>query len=126
MRIGRRIAVRGSILTAVAGLLIGLCAPAATANPNARNIRYGDSGTAVRCVQLALNMYFEETRRYGHSLEVDSVFGANTLKEVKYFQDLNGLDADGVVGPRTGNYLDNEISDGVLFGFCRSYIPTLR
>lgn len=77
-------------------------------------------------MQLALNMYFEETRRYGHSLEVDSVFGANTLKEVKYFQDLNGLDADGVVGPRTGNYLDNEISDSVLFSFCRSYIPTLR
>ncbi len=33
--------------------------------------------------------------------EVDGSYGAQTEKAVKYFQEANGLEADGVVGPKT-------------------------
>ncbi|MDZ7961189.1 MAG: peptidoglycan-binding domain-containing protein [Aulosira sp. DedQUE10] len=66
----------------------------ATANPSLPNLRFGDSGDAVRVLQrLLLN------NRY--SVKVDGVFGALTETAVKAFQNVQNINADGVVGPRT-------------------------
>ncbi|BAY24287.1 peptidoglycan binding domain-containing protein [Calothrix sp. NIES-2100] len=68
--------------------------PRATANPSLPNLRFGDSGDAVRVLQrLLLN------NRY--AVKVDGVFGALTETAVKAFQNQRNLNADGVVGQRT-------------------------
>ena len=55
----------------------------------------GASGTTVTEIQTRL-------KNWGYySGEVDGVFGSATEKAVKYFQQKNGLTADGVVGAQT-------------------------
>ncbi|MBW4561417.1 MAG: peptidoglycan-binding protein [Mojavia pulchra JT2-VF2] len=66
----------------------------AKSNPSLPNLRFGDSGDAVRVLQkLLLN------NRY--PVKVDGVFGALTETAVKAFQSQRNLVADGVVGTRT-------------------------
>ncbi|MGW6919142.1 peptidoglycan-binding domain-containing protein [Kitasatospora sp. NPDC054939] len=125
MKLTHSTVLRGSTLAAASALLLALAAPTATANPNARYIRYGDSGRAVQCVQHALNEWNYDFNRPSDLAE-DGVFGKNTLNMVKYFQGIQGLDADGVVGPRTGNYLVTELEHLVWWMDCGGYIPTLR
>ncbi|MFF1872860.1 peptidoglycan-binding protein [Kitasatospora herbaricolor] len=101
----------------------------ASANPGVRNVRYGDTSQGVRCVQHALNKWNVSFGRAANLAE-DSVFGDATLREVKYFQDDQGLDADGVVGPRTGNYLLWELSNGIppwqWLDPCKYEVPSLN
>lgn len=55
----------------------------------------GASGTTVTEIQTRL-------KNWGYySGEIDGVFGSATEKAVKYFQQKNGLTADGVVGAQT-------------------------
>lgn len=55
----------------------------------------GSSGDTVREIQTRL-------KNWGYySGEVDGVFGSQTEKAVKYFQQKNGLDVDGHVGNQT-------------------------
>ncbi len=57
--------------------------------------RQGDSGDAVVTIQTKL-------KRWGYySGEADGIFGSNTTKAVQYFQEHNGLPADGIVGAKT-------------------------
>jgi peptidoglycan hydrolase-like protein with peptidoglycan-binding domain len=66
----------------------------ATANASLPNLRFGDSGDAVRVLQrLLLN------NRY--AVKVDGVFGALTETAVKAFQSQRNLKTDGIVGQRT-------------------------
>lgn len=66
----------------------------ATSNPTLPNLRFGDSGDAVRVLQrLLLN------NRY--AVRLDGTFGAVTETAVKAFQNQRNLSADGVVGSRT-------------------------
>ncbi|MFN6578467.1 MAG: peptidoglycan-binding domain-containing protein [Aulosira sp. ZfuVER01] len=66
----------------------------ASTNLSLPNLRFGDSGDAVRVLQrlLLINRY---------SIKVDGVFGALTETAVKAFQNQRNLKADGVVGTRT-------------------------
>ncbi|AFY35815.1 peptidoglycan-binding protein [Calothrix sp. PCC 7507] len=65
-----------------------------TSNPTLPNLRFGDSGDAVRVLQrLLLN------NRY--SVKLDGSFGAVTETAVKAFQNQRNLLADGIVGSRT-------------------------
>ncbi|MBW4644590.1 MAG: peptidoglycan-binding protein [Goleter apudmare HA4340-LM2] len=65
-----------------------------TSNPTLPNLRFGDSGDAVRVLQrLLLN------NRY--PVKLDGVFGAVTETAVKAFQNQRNLATDGVVGSRT-------------------------
>lgn len=57
-------------------------------------VRAGSKGPQVREVQNLLKLL-------GYNLNVDGDFGKSTQDAVKEFQIANGLEADGVVGPRT-------------------------
>ncbi|MGC4101203.1 peptidoglycan-binding protein [Ferruginibacter sp.] len=59
-------------------------------------LRKGDSGTAVLLVQQALN-----AKGIVPKIDEDGVFGSNTLKSVKTFQQQLALEVDGIVGPIT-------------------------
>ena len=54
----------------------------------------GSQGSAVRTLQQALV-------GQGYDIDVDGDFGNGTYEAVVAFQEANGLDADGVVGPNT-------------------------
>jgi len=62
---------------------------------NTPTLRKGAEGELVKKLQARLN---ELT---GAELNVDGKFGAKTESAVIHFQDLHGLTADGVVGPKT-------------------------
>ena len=81
-----------ALLTAFCMLLI-LAAGLRTAY--AATYRQGSSGEAVRTIQTKL-------QRWGYyDGEVDGVYGSSTAEAVKWFQQANGLTADGVAGPAT-------------------------
>lgn len=58
----------------------------------------GDTGARVRDLQARLFAA-------GHKIEQDSVFGPETERTLRAFQRRNGLQADGVAGPRTWQVL---------------------
>ncbi|HLR84631.1 MAG TPA: D-Ala-D-Ala carboxypeptidase family metallohydrolase [Nocardioidaceae bacterium] len=60
-------------------------------------LREGDSGDAVRQLQIRVSGY----AAYGEVLALDGEFGAKTEAAVKGFQKAYGLSADGVAGPDT-------------------------
>lgn len=61
----------------------------------AATYRQGSSGSAVRTIQTKL-------KNWGYyDGAVDGIFGSQTTQAVKYFQQKNGLTADGIVGPAT-------------------------
>ena len=68
-----------------------------TGNPYAapqKNLRLGSRGNDVRWLQYELT-------QAGYQIVVDGVFGSKTDKCVRDFQLQNGLQVDGIVGPKT-------------------------
>jgi murein L,D-transpeptidase YcbB/YkuD len=59
-----------------------------------RTLRNGDEGADVKIAQDALV-------KAGYKLTADGKFGADTEKAVAQFQEKNGLDPDGDIGPAT-------------------------
>ena len=58
-------------------------------------IKKGDSGSTVRTIQTKL-------KNWGYYKgSVDGIFGTQTFNAVKYFQRVNGLAVDGIVGNKT-------------------------
>lgn len=58
-------------------------------------VKSGSSGTIVRTIQTKL-------KKWGYYFStVDGIFGSKTLAAVKYFQRVNGLTVDGIVGKAT-------------------------
>ena len=57
-------------------------------------LRQGDRGEVVTQLQDFLS-------NAGSSLKIDGIFGNGTASAVRAFQKKNGLDADGIVGPKT-------------------------
>jgi hypothetical protein len=93
---------------------VGSDPPPATATPNVPSptpgivgalgakhptLRRGATGADVKALQKALS-------GAGFALDEDGDFGARTLDAVKRFQRQNGLDDDGVVGPKTWRALE--------------------
>lgn len=78
-------------------------APAATVTPSAKpetglpELSRGSKGNTVKALQILLIGYGYSCGSYG----VDGDFGSGTDKAVKAYQKDAGLDADGVVGPKT-------------------------
>lgn len=61
-------------------------------------VRGGTNGEAARAAQVALNAY-------GAGLTVDGVFGSVSVAAAKRFQAAAGRTQDGVIGPRTWEWL---------------------
>ena len=66
-------------------------------------IRKGDTGTAVKVLQLALVAYEYNIGKYGP----DGEFGSDTENAVKRFQKNSGIEVDGIVGRDTWSKLMN-------------------
>ena len=66
-------------------------------------IRKGDTGTAVKVLQLALVAYEYNIGKYG----ADGEFGLDTENAVKRFQKNSGIEFDGIVGENTWGKLMN-------------------
>ena len=66
-------------------------------------VQYGSQGTNAKILQQLLN-------RNGYKLDVDGIFGENTLAAVKDYQQKNGLKVDGVVGDNTWGLLSGDNS----------------
>jgi peptidoglycan hydrolase-like protein with peptidoglycan-binding domain len=66
-------------------------------------IKKGDAGEAVLFVQKKLNKKGAEP-----PLVENGIFNADTLKAVKIFQRQNGLQVDGIVGPKTFGALNRK------------------
>ena len=71
-------------------------------------VRYKDKGDSVKALQTALNSA-------GYNLDVDGIFGKNTLNAVKSYQKANGLTVDGIVGNNTWGAL-NRASQNASIG----------
>lgn len=63
-------------------------------------LRRGSDNNFVFLLQFILN-------QYGNNLTVDGIFGSNTEKAVRTFQQNNGLSVDGIVGQNTWRTLLN-------------------
>ncbi|KQZ87244.1 peptidoglycan-binding protein [Mesorhizobium sp. Root157] len=72
-------------------------------------LRPGSQGEAVADLQRRLTAL-------GYPLSADGIFGPATLAAVERFQADNGLDADGLVGKRTGEAIQTALVSG---GFIR-------
>ena len=73
-------------------------------NPD-KIIQMGQSGTAVKELQMCLNEIM------GLNLDTDGIFGNGTKNAVISFQKKYGLTADGIAGPKT-NKMINQILSG--------------
>ena len=109
--------VRIAASLAGGAILLGTVATGtASALPTAPTIREGARGTAVSCVQLAVDLADNA------GLTVDSIFGPKTLAAVEDFQRRNHLSADGIVGKDTGTAM--WLVDAVHSPDCYTYLPT--
>ncbi|OKJ01787.1 hypothetical protein AMK18_10145 [Streptomyces sp. CB01249] len=125
-------AVRAAAVTGAALAAVALAGPA-QASTSAGYVAYGDSGTAVKCVQIAVN-----ASNVQGDITVDGIWGARTETAVKTFQLINiwGVDpvhgdpifltADGVVGPYTGDVMLRYIADNASGwkSTCAAALPT--
>lgn len=111
--------------TLAAGTLaatVGLAAPSAFADPAPSTheatvtsvtklsqqswptLKRGSRGTDVRALQYLLRRFSDVSQ----DLSADGIFGANTQKAVRLYQESRGVKVDGVVGPLTWAKLVNE------------------
>ncbi|MGQ4484538.1 peptidoglycan-binding protein [Streptomyces sp. 372A] len=113
-------AARAAAVTVAALSAVALAGPA-QAVTTAPYVAYGDTGTAVKCVQIAVNVADE----VHVGITVDGIWGARTEERVRAFQRDHRwafgevgqeipLDVDGVVGPNTGD---------VMLDFIEAYAP---
>lgn len=77
-------------------------------------IKNGASGTSVQQIQQALNIVGQEYTGIPVLVE-DGVFGAETERAIRRFQELFGLEVDGIVGMNTWNKLF-EVSKSIQQG----------
>jgi hypothetical protein len=62
------------------------------------DVQFGESGTSIRWVQWELT-------QAGYKLKIDGDFGSQTDKWVRDYQKKNGLEVDGIVGPKTREHM---------------------
>lgn len=70
---------------------------------NTSLLKEGDRGTQVKDLQSSLT-------KHGHNISKDGIFGPVTGKAVRSFQKIQGLQVDGIAGPKTFNALGQSSS----------------
>ena len=85
----------------------------------AETLRKGDTGIEVKTVQYYLN-FLGTFNQYLPEIAVDGIFGNETLNSVLRFQELYGLDVDGIIGEKTWNRIQ-EAYNGVLLSLPEEY-----
>ena len=85
---------------------LGLDARIASAAANSPPMRSGESGFAVRLLQMALADLGARLPRSFRNGDFDGIYGLETQSAVRDFQLANGLSADGVAGRQTFTALD--------------------
>lgn len=90
--------------TAVAAACIGtiMTTPASAA---LSQLKAGDTGEAVECIQKALNLYYSAWKVRFSPLTVDGVFGSSTTAKVNEYKSGHGMTANGIVGTGMGDLL---------------------
>ncbi|MFF7603154.1 peptidoglycan-binding domain-containing protein [Streptomyces mirabilis] len=121
-RIGRA----AGITAATALVAIGTISQA-TASPSARNIGdgYHNNKHAVWCVQHLVNDVAQRNS-HGRPLAEDGLWGPRTKSWVKWYQGVEGLPRDGVVGKGTGGWL--LLHGDTYYGhrnYCYKYVPSV-
>ncbi|MFE3112716.1 peptidoglycan-binding protein [Kitasatospora indigofera] len=89
----------GSLAVAVGPVALAALGVPAGPPSAGRQLGLGHTGAAVELLQTALNNWSEA------ALVVDGEFGPATRRRVAEFQRGQGLEPDGVVGPRTAGRL---------------------
>ena len=84
--------------------LVGALLPSFVAE--AEVLKSGSSGTQVRTVQTKLKNWGYYTG------SVDGIYGPKTVAAVKYFQRVNGLTQDGIVGAKTAAAMGITLNSG--------------
>lgn len=114
----------------IAALAAAAFAAPAHAAVGVAQVRQGDAGFAVYCVQDAIDWSIPE------HLALDGSFGPATFKGVEDFQRVAYLHVDGQVGPQTGTDVWAAIQDqistvgnlatpyGIPLSHCYQVIPT--
>ncbi len=82
---------------------------AGTSTVERRTLRFGSTGDDVKLLQMKLHQLRERAhdRDANRRSRKDGIFGPLTRQDVIDFQGDTGLDADGIVGPRTWNAIDS-------------------
>ncbi|MCX5213849.1 peptidoglycan-binding protein [Kitasatospora sp. NBC_00240] len=104
----------GTLAVAVGPVALAALGVAARPSRAGHQLCLGRTGGAVELLQTALNSWFDTP------LVVDGDFGPATRGRVAEFQRSQGLEPDGVVGPRTAGRL-LWIDLRLPFGGCRDY-----
>ena len=69
---------------------------------NIKNLlRKGSRGKGVKKAQEWLNLWKYYDPKWRYACGIDGIFGPNTEKTVRGFQEFKGLEVDGIVGPVT-------------------------
>jgi peptidoglycan hydrolase-like protein with peptidoglycan-binding domain len=102
---------------------------------NKTTLKYGGKGEAIAELQLLLNQRLAEIdtiSEYPLQIPVTGYFGEQTIGAVKYLQCLAFLKIDGIVGPKTWEYLCEgstclpQLSQGSRDGLVRVIQQTLK
>lgn len=84
----------------------------------AGTLKYGSQGNEVKTLQERLNAN-------GYNLTADGIYGTNTLKAVRDYQQKNGLAVDGIVGDNTRQQLFGSDGSGNSSGYKPTPAPTM-
>ena len=111
------------LLSATAVAVTGL-AGTASARPGAPYLSYGSQGEGVKCAQIAVNW----ANAFPVNLAEDGIWGEQTQWGVVAFQrwKLGDSQADGVVGPNTGDRMLETLREYNMAtaNYCYQYLPS--
>ncbi|MFD8205442.1 peptidoglycan-binding protein [Streptomyces sp. NPDC059695] len=119
----RPVLKRAALLSSAAAVALVTFAGTAGASTSAPYLSYGSRGDGVTCVQAAVNL----AHAVSVPLEIDGAWGDRTQAGVVAFQrwKLGDSQADGVVGPDTGDRMMQVLSQApALAEQCYDYLPT--
>ncbi|MFJ5779536.1 peptidoglycan-binding protein [Streptomyces sp. NPDC093094] len=115
---------KAALLAASVTVAVTGSAGIAGASTSAPYLQYGSRGEGVKCVQIAVNW----ANAFQVELAEDGIWGKQTQYAVVAFQrwKLGDSQADGIVGPNTGDKLMETLREYnvATANYCYRYLPT--